>query len=308
VKSIALYYKSIFSDDWIKYGEEVSPYIWSFENDASDEYEFCTIATDKAGNVENFPDELILSFLFDMNVPSKPSFADEYSFNQTPEFTDITFADDYGLDSIEYRLNTQGTNEWTIIAEDINDDSYTEEWSLSVNDWDDLEEDVIYYLYFRVTDICGNEYITPDNDEAPMLTKDVSPPIADYVTFDLYNYDEGGWDDAFTIKANIPDDVDFEYVSLLYSYSSDNKEWSGWESYGEKLSDAPFEWDFKAGEGNGYYKFKTLIFDAAGNVVESPEEIVSVTLFPTALAIVLIILIFITLMLSIFVVIKMKKY
>ena len=99
---------------------------------------------------------------------------------------DITFADDYELESIEYRLNTQGTNEWTIIAEDINDDSYTEEWSLSVNDWDDLEEDVIYYLYFRVTDICGNEYITPDNDEAPMLTKDVSPPIADYVTFDLY--------------------------------------------------------------------------------------------------------------------------
>ncbi len=312
VKSIALYYRPVDIMEWIRYRpddlqSDDPPYIWEFENDTSDEYEFCTIAIDKAGNVEDFPDELILSFLFDMNVPSKPSFADEYSFNQTPEFTDITFADDYELESIEYRLNTQGINEWTNISRNVNDKIYKEEWSLSEDDWDDLEEDIIYYLYFRVTDLCGNEYTTPTNDEAPMLIKDVSPPVADNVTFDLSDYDEGGWDDSFTITANIPDDTDFEYVSLLYSYSSDNKEWSGWKSYGEKLSDAPFEWDFKAEDGSGYYKFKTLIFDAAGNAVESPEETVSVTLFPTTLVLVLIILIFVVLMFSIFVVIKMKK-
>jgi len=303
--NIALYYRIEGTTTWTKYGSDASPYDWLFKNDTSDYYELCTIATDKAGNSEDFPDDGDISFLFDMNKPSKPDFDEKYSFDALPEFS-ITFKDDYQLESVDYRLNIHGTDEWTPIGSNLDDKSYTGEWSLSQDDWDTMLEDVAYDMYFRITDFCGNQYIT-SGDEALNLTKDVSPPIVVDITLDLSSFEEGGWDDEFTITADVPDDVEVQYISLRYSYSSDNSKWSEWKDYGDDLTDEPFEWDFKAEEGSGYYKFKTIITDSEGQLVESPVKTVEVTLFPTTLVLLLIILIIILFGLSVFVIRKMKK-
>lgn len=306
VASIALYYRIESATTWTQHGSTVSPYDWLFKNDTSGYYELCSIATDKAGNSEDFPDYGEISFLFDMNKPSKPDFAEEYPFDTLPEFS-ITFLDDYQLESVDYRLDFHGTDDWTLIGSNLYDKSYTGEWSLSQDDWDTMLEDVTYYMYFKITDFGGNQYLTPSDGEALRLIKDVMPTTIVDIDLGLSDFEEGGWDDEFTITAEVPDHVEVKYISLRYSYSSDNSKWSDWKDYGDDLTDEPFEWDFKAEEGSGYYKFKTIITDAEGGIVESLAKTVNITIFPTTLVLLLVIIIIILLGISVFVIRKTKK-
>jgi outer membrane protein assembly factor BamB len=304
VISISLYYRLLDSTKWMNYGSMESPYVWSFENKTSDEYEFCTIAKDKAGNVENFPSSGDISFLFDMNEPFKPDFENYYSFDSLPEFT-ITFADDYMLDSVEYKLSFHGLFEWIDIGKNINEKQYTASFMLSQNDWDRMLEDVLYTIFFRITDICGNVYETPTDLEALNIVKNEIPMSTSNVTLKLSNFEEGGWDDSFKITAVLPIDMEYEYISLKYSFSSDNNKFSKWEEYGEDLSTAPFEWDFKSKEENGYYKFKVTIYDK-GEIVESYPISVNIAKFPTALIIAIIVLFLILFLFTLISIRKMK--
>ena len=308
VANIALYYKVNGKSDWKKYGSVASPYIWSFKINKSEYYEFTSIATDNAGNTEDFPEEGDILFLFDMIKPSKPEFEDIYYFSSLPIFANeksVTFKDDFEIDTIEYRLDFHGLNDWIAISDGVADNTYDKEWSLSQDDWDLLIEDKVYYVYFRVKDTAKNQYETPDEFEALKIVKDISPPIAD-VYFDIDDY-EGSWDDSFTIIALISESVDFDYAVLEYSYSSDNKKWSDWEEYGDEINKSPFRWKFKATEGSGNYRFRIKLYDAAGNYLESPVEIVNIVEFPTVSLSVMVVLIIILFLLSIMVLVKMKK-
>ena len=302
VLSISLYYRILGSTKWMQYGESQSPYVWSFENETSDEYEFCTIAKDKAGNLEDFPAEGDVSFLFDMNRPFEPIFESYYSFDSLPDFT-IAFADDYLLDSVEYKLSFHGIFDWITIADNIDEREYIANWTLSQNDWDRMLEDVLYTMFFRITDICGNVYETPTDIEALNLVKNELPQATSNVTLELSKFDEGGWDESFTITAVLPFDMEYELVSLKYQYSSDNNKFSNWKKYGDELSDAPFEWDFNAKDGDGYYKFKVTIYNK-GQIVESYPISVNIAEFPTILLIVVIVLFF---LIFVFTLISMKK-
>ena len=304
ILSISLYYRSLNSSKWVQYGTSQSPYVWSFENHTSDEYEFCTIAKDKAGNTEDFPDKGQISFLFDMNKPFEPVFENYYSFDSLPEFT-INFADDYLLDSVEYKLSFHGIFDWITIADNIDEREYTAKWTLSQNDWDRMLEDILYTMFFRITDICGNVYETPSDLEALQLVKNELPQETHNVTLELSDYEEGGWDDSFIITGVLPFDMDYEYVSLKYSYSSDNNKFSNWEKYGDELSEAPFEWDFKAKDGDGYYKFKVTIYNK-GDIVESYPISVNIAEFPTTLVIAVIVLFFILFLFTLISIKKMK--
>ena len=304
ILSISLYYRSLNSSKWVQYGTSQSPYVWSFENHTSDEYEFCTIAKDKAGNTEDFPDKGQISFLFDMNKPFEPVFENYYSFDSLPEFT-INFADDYLLDSVEYKLSFHGIFDWITIADNIDEREYTAKWTLSQNDWDRMLEDILYTMFFRITDICGNVYETPSDLEALQLVKNELPQETHNVTLELSDYEEGGWDDSFIITGVLPFDMDYEYVSLKYSYSSDNNKFSNWEKYGDELSEAPFEWDFKAKDGDGYYKFKVTIYNK-GDIVESYPISVNIAEFPTTLVIAVIVLFFILFLFTLTSIKKMK--
>ena len=125
---------------------------------------------------------------------------------------------------------------------------------------------------------------------------------------DLSDFKEGSWKESYKITAEIPYDEDIAGVLLEYRYSFDNNIWDKWKQYGNEFTSGEvYEWDFKAKEGTGYYQFRVKIWDFAGNVVYSNEEIASVTLFPTISLSVMILLVIIFLLFTILIIKKLIK-
>ena len=72
IQNVGLYYRIIGDDDWILFATTSnSPYNWSFTA-SSNQYELCTVATDLAGNVEDYKDIGEVSFTYDPNPPTNP--------------------------------------------------------------------------------------------------------------------------------------------------------------------------------------------------------------------------------------------
>lgn len=284
VKSVALYYRKTTETTWsqftpIRYTE---PYQWDFTIGRNDggEYELCTIATDNADNVEEFPVEGDKTFLFDPNEPYKPVFKSEYRFTtpSIPSFSDVEFKDDYKLKKVEYRLNFEGINEWTQLnQQDINQKTYKPSWNLTLDQWNTMYEDQTYYVYFRVTDVLGNVYETPTSNEAMKLVKDLkNETIYDP---DLSDFDDFHWDNWYTIRVHV-NKTQVTKLQLWYTYSPDNKTWGNWTRYGKNLTNGTFEWRFYPKEGNGYYGFRVDAWDTTGQKHTSATKYVKVTLFP----------------------------
>jgi len=304
VKTISLYYRLEGQENWTQYGLAESPYEWDFDIDISGLYEVCPVATDRAGNIEEFPDEVEDYFVYDKTKPFKPDLKELYQFAELPELS-VEFSDDYLLKDVEYRLSFRG--DWiNINDDDINKETFVGEWTLKESDWDYMEDDKIYYIYFRITDSAGNEYQTISDTEALAIIKDTIPP-GTQVDLDLSDMEGGGWKDKYTIEAYVPYDEDIGYVILEYRYSPDDDKWSNWKEYGEKLNKSVYEWEFTAEEGSGYYEFRIKVFDYAGNYVESLPEKVSITLLQSYQIILLIALFVIFLFITRFITRKMIK-
>lgn len=306
VKTVGLYYR-MSDKDWTLYEAVSSPYSWLFSSDLSGTYEFCTAATDRAGNEETHPTGGELEFLYDHKEPNEPVVGNRslYRFNDIPRFSNersISFSDDYKLDKIEYRLNFYGISNWTLVADNINNKLYKETWELTQDDVDVMIEDEEYLLYFKVTDVAGNEYMSTEG-KALVIVKDLTASLS---YLDLSDFEEFHWDNTFNISADVSDD-DVRYVALYYRYSSNKKEWSGWQQYGSDRLNAPFIWDFVAKEGSGYYQFKTKVEDTAGNIGESSPELVEITLLPMAQLIVAVVLAMALLIVTIYVITTIKR-
>ena len=281
IDHVTLYYRALTDTSWSSFSsDDTLPYSWSFSV-ASGEYELCTIATDCAGNDEDYPTEGDVSFIFDPNPPDAPSFDSEYRFDELPEFS-IKFTDDYKLKSVEYRLKFNNeTREWIKINDDdINSKNYTGNWNLTQDDWNYMMEEESYYMYFRLIDSLGNQYITPSTSEAVKIIKDFDINETTPHDPDLSDFEEWHWDNVFTISVNITGE-DITNLQLHYSYSADNITWNEWKQYGGNQTASPFIWNFTAEAGSGYYMFKTVVWDTSGNVTTSQVKYVGVTLFPT---------------------------
>ncbi len=304
VKTISLYYKLEGQENFTQYGLSESPYEWDFDTDISGLYEICTIAKDRAGNMEEFPDEIEYFFVFDKILPLLPDLEELYQFAKLPELS-ILFLDDYLLKDVEYRLSFRG--EWIKINdEDINNSAYTGEWTLKESDWEYMEDDNIYFIYFRITDAAGNQYQTITDNDALAIIKDTIPP-GTKVDLDLSDLEGGGWKDEYIITAYIPYDEDIDYATLEYRYSPDNDKWSNWKQYGKSLNRSVYEWQFSAEEGSGYYEFKVIVWDYAGNYVESIPGKVSLTLLQTNQLILMIALFISLIVFTRYITIKMIK-
>jgi len=283
IEKVTLYYRLTSSVQWNSFSSDTSePYEWDFTigtNDAG-EYDLCTIATDNAGNEESFPSTPAVTFLFDPNPPNAPTFDDEYRFTeaQIPAFDDVTFTDDYQLKQVSYRLNFEGLNEWTIInEEDLSVKTYTPAWNLTETQWNQMQEDTTYYLYFKVIDLLGNTFTTSSQSSALQIIKDLDN--ATPYDPDLSDFDNWRWNNEYTIKVDV-NESNLTYIQLWYQYSSDNESWSNWTQYGDNLTVAPFEWIFTLPDGSGYYNFKTKIFVSEETSFYSEEKMVEVSIFP----------------------------
>ena len=58
-------------------------------------------------------------------------------------------------------------------------------------------------------------------------------------------------------------------LALWYKFSVDNISWTQWKSFGI-INAAPWNFDFTAPEGDGYYRFYTIANDTVGNKENSP--------------------------------------
>ncbi|UCF12203.1 MAG: PQQ-binding-like beta-propeller repeat protein [Thermoplasmatales archaeon] len=267
-----------FSGEWTLFKEKngTSP-TWNFTVKEGGYYELCTIAEDNAHNVEDEKEEGDVSFIYDPNPPTIPEFTAPLWFNTTPIIS-IKFEDDYLLDTIEYRPNFETI--WTTIAQNISEKSYDAEWELPQIYWDQMEEGEEYYLYFWVNDSLGNLNIIKDPNEALTIVKDISLPN---INLEIPHLEaEWSWEDTFNISAFADDrnGSGIKSVELFYRYSEDNITWSNWTLYKDKLTSAPFEWEFEAEEGNGYYEFYLRAEDAAGNIAESGVFSTGLNIFP----------------------------
>lgn len=315
IKLVELYYRYSeirnFSGDWILFADSTrSLPTWNFNftnrpNQHGGYFELCTIATDNASNVEDFPPSGDISFLYDWKAPDLPSISgNTLWFKEQPTFS-VIFEDDFLLDTIQYRPNSETS--WTTIATDVNASTYGKSWSLKEEYWDQMEEDEVFYLYFKINDTLGNTLLVTSDSQAIIIRKDTSVPIG---TIDIPTLEtEMSWSSNFAVSGlvNDQDGSGIKEVSLYYRFSEDKSNWSSWTAYGDTLDSSPFEWDYTAAEGDGYYEFKINVIDVAGNEVESEVFPVVVTSFPTTLTLVMISLVIVLLFISTVIFIKWRK-
>lgn len=277
IQSVTLYFRISSTSQWVVFGvDSTSPYQWEFSR-SSGPFQLCTVAKDKAGNIQDYPTTAPVSFLFDPVKPSQPNYVTgkDYAFDEVPSFDDIKFEDDYKLDKVEYKSDIISDSAWIVIGDNINSKSYTPEWSLTEDDWDAMVEGEIYHIFFRLTDTLNNQYVSTSSD-AMKIKKDLSTPIVEDYNPDLSDFSNWRWDNKYKITVKIVDESKISNIKLFYSYSSDNETWSNWTQYGIDTN-SPFSWDFTASEGSGFYRFKTLVKESSGLEKESSVKYASVT-------------------------------
>ncbi|MBN2829492.1 MAG: caspase family protein, partial [Candidatus Cloacimonetes bacterium] len=158
------------------------------------------------------------------------------SWMNSDKFLDIDFSGDLGLNNIFYQLNSNDDSNpayWhlltsdgsTILAESQNNQGtfLTTDWKISIEDWNNLtfnpQNGGKHYIYFKVTDDAGNEYITPDQASAFEFGKDDVPPN---VSFNTPIEGESFSSNQVTVNWSADDNVvgltlsglDFIYISL----------------------------------------------------------------------------------------------
>jgi outer membrane protein assembly factor BamB len=299
-----------YNNEMIKYGEDYeSPYSWNFNTQKGGEIELFTIATDYANNSEDFPSQGDIYLIFDPNKPYISNYKPSYEFEEDipPSFDDIQFKDDYKLESIEYRLNFHNQEEWILINDNINTDSLTPSWNLTIEDWNYMIEDVEYYIYFRIIDTLGNIYETPSKSEAIKIIKNLQKDITKTpYDPDITDLETLNWNNIYKIFLNL-NDTQISEATLNYRYSSNNQNWSNWTQYGETLESQPYEWEFKVDNGSGFYEFKTYVRDSFGQLHESEIQSIKVIIFPAYLIILMVISLMILLIVTVIIAKKINK-
>jgi hypothetical protein len=320
IKYVQLYYRYSeihnFSGDWILFSNSTSSlptWRFNFTDDpiqSGGYFELCTVATDNANHVENFPSVGDVWFLYDWKIPSLPSISgDTLWFKERPRFS-VMFEDDYRLGTIQYRPNFETS--WTTIASFVNQSIYNTDdpgksWSLKEEFWDRMSEGEIYYLYFKINDTLGNTRIVASTSQAIAIRKDTSIPI---VSVDVPSLETDlTWTENFTVSgiANDQNGSGIKEVLLYYRYSEDKTNWTTWNTFGDAMDVSPFIWDFIATHGDGYYEFKINVTDNADNSVESQVFTLAVASFPLVLALVLLALIIVLVLVSVIIFVYWRK-
>jgi hypothetical protein len=320
IKLVELYYRYSesrnFSGDWVYFANSTkTPYSWYFNftnkpNQPGGYFELCTIAIDNANNNESFPSPGDVWFLYDWKKPSYPSISgDTLWFKERPQFS-VVFEDDYRIDTIQYRPNFETV--WTTLASHVNASIYNTDavghtWMLSQTDWDQMEEGEVYYLYLRLNDTLGNTLEILDGAHAISIRKDTAAPV---VTIDVPSVeDEWSASENFTVSGsgNDQDGSGIKEALLYYRYSEDKSNWSSWTQYGDILNSSPFEWNFDAVDGDGYYEMRISVTDNAGNEVESAVFPLALATFPATLVLVLVGLLVVLVLLSVIIYLTWRK-
>ena len=267
IQSVSLRYR--YSSDnsswgsWTVFGSDTSPpWEWTFDfPDGDGYYRFLTIATDTAGNTESWPSVYDENSAYDSVSPSSTASVVQYWHNSLPVSITATASDALsGVEevSLYYRYSSDNSSwgSWTVFGSDT---SPPWEWTFDFPDGDG------YYRFLTIaTDTAGNTESWPSVYDENSAYDSVSPSS----TASVVQY----WHNSLpvSITATASDALSgVEEVSLYYRYSSDNSSWGSWTVFGSDTS-PPWEWNFSAPDGDGYYRFYTIATDVAGNVESAP--------------------------------------
>ena len=254
--------------------DETMPWEWSFLPQESGYYRFYTIAVDEFKNREKLPTVGDITVFIDNNPPDKPRFNETIHWIASPTICCVNFTDDFMLYTIDYSLNGE-QNLWREIATNLNSRYYNTSFSLTQYDWDRIDEGEDAYIYFRVTDNAGNVYETADKGDALHIAKDITPPRAEIDKITTWQ-----WNNPFHITCYVVDDEsNITNVTLLYRHSFDNKSWGNWTVYGSTITNGTYTWTFNAPD-EGYYQFRVVATNNAGEQGESEIVATGVTVFP----------------------------
>jgi hypothetical protein len=196
-------------------------------------------------------------------------------------------------------MNFEGTQEWTQITQtDLTTKTATPTWNLTHAQWEFMQENVTYYIYFKVIDSLGNTYITPSQSAALQVIRGIDNQIILLYNPDLSDFDTWHWNNEYSIRLT-GNTSDISTAQLWYQFSSDNSSWSNWTQFGENITESPFEWTFDLPKGSGYYAFRTTIITTQGSTKTSDEKIIQITMFPLIELLVLIVLVILFIIVSV---------
>jgi hypothetical protein len=243
--------------------DTTSPYSWSYAfADGQGYYEFYTIATDLAGNIEAAPAAADLRSACDITMPISSGNVDGAYWRNTSPITITASATDAlsGVASVSLYHRYSATNgtfgPWMSAGADTTS-PYT--WSYAFASGQG-------YYEFRtiVTDNTGNVEAAPAAADVGYGYDNVAPTTAVDVAGTYW------YNTAVTMTATAGDSTSgLGSVELFYRYSAVNDTFGSWMSAGVDMT-APWSWSYAFASGHGNYEFRTIAIDKAGNVEASP--------------------------------------
>ena len=214
----------------------------------------------KAYNATGWATSLTYTFVLqDTTSPSSQIDATTYWHNAVASLT-ATASDNYALANVSlwYRYSTDNATwgAWTFFAKDL-----ASPWQWNFN----FPSGEGYYEFYSI----AND--TAGNTETAPLTADEN---AGYdITAPTSNVDAMAyWYTALPVvtTASASDTLSgVKKVTLYYRYSTDNATWDAWQTFAADTT-PPWQWNFNAPNGEGYYELHTRAEDNASNVEAAP--------------------------------------
>ncbi|MDI6916270.1 MAG: type II secretion system F family protein [Thermoplasmatales archaeon] len=275
--SVELFYR--YSEDnytwgnWSSYGapDEEAPWKFKFDTKTAGgdgHYEFCSVATDVAGNTENRPVRADAKCGVDSTAP-KTTINEISHYWQTENITfTAETSDKYtGINSTtlyySFRANNATGTSWTdwislgtYNVSNISSPRYSVDHQWNFN-WTNGEG--IYRFKAESIDCIDNKEQEKIDIE---LGYDLTPPNSTVAAMPSYWQSE-----TFNVPYTASDNVDLKSITLHYRYSSNNINWTTWASWsGLDVHSTSVTGNFSfTATKEGYYEFRTTATDSANN-------------------------------------------
>jgi surface protein len=288
LKNITLYYR--YSSDNITWGSYIlytfgdNPVIWPDRNwiikgiNGSGYYQFYSIATDNATNIESVPGSPDAIYGFDFTTPtSTVDTITPYWHTSIPLDINVTASDTFsGLKNVylyyRYSPDNISFGGWTLFGTD------NDPWSIPIQFSFTFSNGTGYYQFYSIAkDNATNTEIAPGGADQIcgyyllVLSSNVEQYIPYLVTADNINLSIS-W-----AAGAIPG---INGIDMHYRFSTDNSSWGAWTFCGGFPRSIPYAWNanpqnYNIGTGwlgNGYYEFYSIAVDNLSNFEAAPPS------------------------------------